>query len=421
MNLQIEKLIYGGEGLARQNGRTIFVPFVLPGERVEAEPAEQRKKFIRARLVEVLEPSADRVLPRCRHFGDCGGCHYQHIRYERQLEAKREILLETLSRIGHRSWDGPVAVHASPAFGYRNRAQWKVRAPGGRQALGYFRAGSTALCPAEECPVLAPPVEAALRALRDLLARGSLPETVREIEAFADPASNDLLLNVALETFPGSLEELEKTLRAALPGLASLLVYEAAGERMELAGPGFLHYEAAGAKYRVGHMSFFQVNCFLVDEMVRAIAGDEKGRLALDLFAGVGLFARALAGNFERVVAVESDPAAARDLEANLAGSGPGARAMRAAAEKFLHDCRETPDLVVLDPPRAGVPPGALERLAALNPERIVYVSCDPSTLARDLERLASAGYSLTQLDLFDVFPETYHIESMARLTRSEK
>jgi 23S rRNA (uracil1939-C5)-methyltransferase len=421
MNLQIEKLIYGGEGLARQNGRTIFVPFVLPGERVEAEPAERRKKFIRARLVEVLEPSSDRARPRCRHFGVCGGCHYQHIRYERQLEAKREILLETLSRIGHRSWDGPVAAHASPAFGYRNRAQWKVRGHGGRQDLGYFRAGSSALCPAEECPVLAPPLEATLAALRDLLARSSLPETVREIEVFADPASNELLLNVALGTFSSSPEELERTLREALPGLASLLVYETPGERMELAGPGFIHYEAAGASYRVGHMSFFQVNRFLVDEMVEAIVRDEKGRLALDLFAGVGLFARALARKFERVLAVESDPAAARDLETNLAGEGPGARAVRAPAEKFLSGYRETPDLVVLDPPRAGVPPGALDRLAALSPERIAYVSCDPSTLARDLARLASAGYSLTQLELFDVFPETYHIESLARLARSGK
>jgi 23S rRNA (uracil1939-C5)-methyltransferase len=419
MNLRIEKLVYGGEGLARQDGRTIFVPFVLPDERVAVEPAEERKKFIRARLVEVLEPSADRVSPPCRHFGVCGGCQYQHIRYERQLQAKGEILRETLSRIGHIPWDGPITAHASPPFGYRNRAQWKLRSHAGEQAIGYFRAGTTALCPAEECPVLAPRLEETLGALRDLAARGALPEAVREIAGFLNPRTNDLLLTVSLRGFPASPGALVKTLREALSRLASLLLVETPGERMELDGPGFLHYEAAGRSHRVGHLSFFQVNRFLVDEMAEAVANGEKGRVALDLFAGVGLFAGALAGRFEKVIAVESDPAAARDLAINLEVDEPAAQAVNADAERFLSGWHEKPDLVVLDPPRAGVAAGALERLAHLKPERITYVSCDPSTLARDLERLASTGYALAELHLFDVFPETFHIESLARLVRS--
>ncbi len=416
MNLRIEKLVYGGEGLARQDGRTIFVPFVLPEERVAAEPADERKKFIRARLIEVLKPSADRVSAPCQHFGVCGGCQYQHIRYERQLEVKCEILRETLSRIGHIRWEGPIALHRSPPFGYRNRAQWKVRSHGGRPAIGYFRAGSTALCPARECPILAPALAETLAALSELVARGALPETLQEIEAFLSPQKSELLLNVSLRRFPASRGGLAKTLREALPGLASLLILETPGERMELDGPGFIHYEAVGEKYRVGHMSFFQVNHFLIDEMIEAVAGGESGRLALDLFAGVGLFARALARHFEKVVAVESDPAAARDLDINLAADRPTAQTANCDAQKFLNGWQETPDLVVLDPPRVGVEPRALERLAELEPGHVTYVSCDPATLARDLERLTRAGYRLAGLELFDVFPETFHIESVARL-----
>jgi 23S rRNA (uracil1939-C5)-methyltransferase len=418
MNLRIEKLVYGGEGLARQDGRTIFVPFVLPDEQVTVEPTDERKKFMRGRLVEVLEPSADRVSPPCRHFGVCGGCQYQHIRYERQLQVKCDILRETLSRIGHIRWDGPITAHASPPLGYRNRAQWKVRSHAGRQVIGYFRAGSTALCPAEQCPILAPALEETLAALRELVARRPLPETVREVEVFLSPAKNELLLNMSVHGFPAAAGALVKTLREALPGVASLLLLETPGERMELDGPGFIHYEAAGRSYRVGHMSFFQVNRFLVDEMVEAVAGGKGVRFALDLFAGVGLFARALADRFGKVIAVESDPAAARDLAINLKDES-AAQAVNADAEEFLSGWQERPELVVLDPPRAGVSADALERLTQLKPERLTYVSCDPSTLGRDLERLASAGYVLSELDLFDVFPETFHIESLARLVRS--
>jgi 23S rRNA (uracil1939-C5)-methyltransferase len=187
---------------------------------------------------------------------------------------------------------------------------------------------------------------------------------------------------------------------------------------MELFGPGFIDYKAGSRAYRVGHFSFFQVNRFLVEELAREVGeGEENGRMALDLFAGVGLFSLPLAERFERVIAVESNPAAARDLESNARGNR--AIEVRAAeVERFLEKFKETPDLVVLDPPREGVSRPALERLARLAPARVTYVSCEPPTLARDLVVLHEAGYEISAIHLFDLFPQTFHMEAVVRLHR---
>jgi 23S rRNA (uracil1939-C5)-methyltransferase len=425
VTLEIEKLVYGGDGLARREGIIYFVPFVLPGEQIRARPVDPRKNFVRAQVAEILKPSPARIAPPCPHFTACGGCQYQHIDYERQVEAKSEILRETLNRIGHVSWDGPVDLHPSPPYGYRNRVQWKVRqlnaavpesGPDDRSlALGYFHAGSNQLCPVDECAVLAPPLGEALVALKAELRSGALPAEIREIAAFA-AHDGDLLLNVSFTTLPDAPQRLARRFRAAVPAARSVLLQETAGERMELDGPGFLHYEVGGTGYQVGHMSFFQVNRFLIDPMVEAVTTGPGEGLALDLYAGVGLFSVPLARRFGRVVAVEADPAAARDLEENLQSVGDAAQAVNAEAETFLADWHERPELVVLDPPRAGVPPEALAALARLKPGRIHYLSCDPSTLARDLGELAKAGYRIAELHLFDVFPQTFHIETLTVL-----
>ncbi len=423
MDVKIEKLVYGGEGLAHHDGATIFVPFVLPGEVVAVEPIERKKKFVRGRLQQLIAPSPERAAAPCPHFTVCGGCHYQHISYPAQLSYKVEILRETLWRIGKVQWEGPIQAHPSPPFGYRNRAQWKARPVGGRLGIGYFQASSSALCAVDECRVLSSQLEETLAALRRLGVEGHLPATLREIEAFAS-GDGEILLNASLADFTTAPATLAETLRHALPGVESILLHESSRDRMELFGPGFLHYAAAGARYRVGHLSFFQANRFLIDELAQALAADSQGRLALDLFAGVGLFTIPLARRFERVVAVESNPAAAGDLKANIESSGGVAQAVNEDVETFLRHWTEPPDWVALDPPRSGVPAGALERLAQLAPECITYVSCDPATLARDLAVLtrpdepSRATYALSELHLFDIFPQTFHIESLARLRR---
>lgn len=431
MDVTIEKLIYGGEGLAHHEGATVFVPFVLPAERAAIAPAEQKKKFIRARLERVLDASPERIAPRCQHFGVCGGCDYQHIPYDSQLKYKSDILRETLRRIGKIDWAGEISVHASKPWNYRNRAQWKVRPLKDSSAadseltdtdklgIGYFRANSTALCAVNDCPILSPLLLKTLLALRDALAAGELPRQLREFEAFADAADSKLVLTATFAGFPSRAAEVAEKIRSLVPEIESLLFHDPGRERMELFGPGFIEYEAAGQMFRVGHFSFFQVNNSLVAELAREVVeGDEGGRLALDLFAGVGLFAAPLAKRFARVIAVEANPAASRDLESNARGGTIEVRT--SDVDRFLERFKEKPEFVVLDPPRDGMARQALDRLAKIRPARITYVSCEPPTLARDLAVLVAAGYEITGMHLFDLFPQTFHMEAVTRLRRRE-
>ncbi|MGH9735154.1 MAG: 23S rRNA (uracil(1939)-C(5))-methyltransferase RlmD [Candidatus Acidiferrales bacterium] len=434
-NVSIEKLIYGGDGLARHEGATVFVPFVLPSERVTVEPLERKKDFVRARLVRVMDGSSERTSPQCPHFGTCGGCDYQHIPYEAQIRYKAEILRETLRRTGKIDWTGEIATHASDPWKYRNRAQWKVRptkittgnAPteatqSSAMEIGYFRARSTSLCAVHDCPILSPVLLKVLLTLRDALAAASLPTELREIEAFTNEGSSgaktSALLTLTLSGFPSGATEYAQQIQALLPEVESLLFHDPRQGRMALFGPGFLHYQLAKYNYRVGHFSFFQVNRFLAEELARAVCeSDVGGELALDLFAGVGLFALPLGEKFQKVMAVESNPAAARDLEINAAAS-QHIQIRTADVEDFLQKLRDVPDLVVVDPPRAGLALQAVRRLTEIAPRRITYVSCEPPTLGRDLRPLLEGGYRISSIDLFDVFPQSFHMETVVRLQR---
>ena len=428
MEVRIEKLVYGGDGLAHHEGQTVFVPLVLPGELVSIESAARKKKFVRGRLERVVEASPERIAAPCPYFGRCGGCQYQHISYDAQLRYKADILRETLSRIGHVRWDGPVGTHASPPFGYRNRAQWKIRAVNGGVAgaagIGYFEAGSTRLCAVDECAILSPRLAETFAKLRSLVASNKSFSAIDEIEAFCDAADEKLLLNLSAERLNESPEAIASALREAMPGAESILVQDRRADKFELFGPGYMSYSAGGFEYRVGHLSFFQVNRFLIDGLIEAVISDSQGRLALDLFAGVGLFTVPLAKRFDRVIGVESNLAAAKDLEANLQSSGGASLAHRhMTAEAFLSHWHERPDLVILDPPRAGVEPETLTRLNKLAPWRINYVSCDPATLARDLATLVGdpekpGPYEIRDIYVFDIFPQTYHMEVLVRLKR---
>jgi 23S rRNA (uracil1939-C5)-methyltransferase len=341
-------------------------------------------------------------------------------------------LRETLRRIGRIEWTGEITAHGSPPWAYRNRAQWKVRPlenfgdeatengadSGAKLGIGYFRANSTALCAVEDCSIISPLLLKTLLSLRTALAAGALPRGLREIEAFVDAADAKLLLTATFAGFPSRAAEHAETFRRVTPEIASLLFHDPSHDRMELYGPGFLDYTAGGISYRVGHFSFFQVNRFLVEELAREVVEREGGgRLAVDLFAGVGLFSIPLAKHFARVLAVESNPAAARDLETNTRAKG-SIEVRSAEVEQFLKRNKERPELVVLDPPRAGMTPESVERLGKLRPERITYVSCEPPTLSRDLALFVKAGYECREVHLFDLFPQTFHMETVVRLRR---
>lgn len=429
LRLKVEKLVYGGDGLSHADGNTVFVPLVLPGEEVLAQVKSRKKKLVWAELKEVLVPAPLRGKPRCPHFGKCGGCHYQHVPAAEQLRLKKEILLETLSRLGGVDWTGAVAEHSAEPYGYRNRAQWGVREANPR-AIGYFLPQSSTVLAIDECPVLSPRLHAAFRELQEMTRRGQLPAEVQEIEAFVDSADRKLALNVAFTKFPGSAGDLAALFRSALPDLESLLLLDQSKDRFELTGPGYLLHEAGGFSYRVNHLSFFQVNRFLVEDLLQTVIAGARGKLALDLYAGVGFFTLPLARAFERVVSVDANLSATRDLRQNAETAGVLVVSHNEHTEEFLKKTSEKPDFVVLDPPRSGLGAPAAAGLAKLGAAEIAYLSCDPSTLARDLAVLTASPrrpkeapdpgvrYEISEMHLFDLFPQTFHIETLVRLKR---
>jgi 23S rRNA (uracil1939-C5)-methyltransferase len=430
LRLSIEKLVYGGDGLAHADGSTVFVPYVLPGEEVRATAKTRKKKLVWAELLEVSSPAKERGKAKCAHFQKCGGCHYQHISPAVQLRLKKEILRETLSRLGGIAWDGLIVEHAAEPYGYRNRAQWALRS-GLPRALGYFLPESSVIVPIDECPVLSPRLAHTFAKLQDMTRAGTLPEGIQEIEAFADSADEKIALNVAFEKFPKPAEELAATFRSALREIESLLLLDQKKNRFELTGPGYLTQEAGGFKYRVSHLSFFQVNRFLVEDLLKEVTAKAHGALALDLYSGVGFFTLPLAKAFQKVVSVDANLAATRDLYANAEIAGVTITSHNEHAEEFLKKTNEKPEFVVLDPPRAGLGAEAAAKLAELGAQEIVYLSCDPSTLARDLAVLTNSArkpkeitgpsirYEITEMHLFDLFPQTFHIETLVRLRKA--
>src|SRR6202140_1650551 len=444
--LSIEKLVYGGDGLTHADGNTVFVPYVLPGEGVRAATKTKKKKLIWTKLVEVTSPSAERIAPACPHFQVCGGCHYQHIPAAEQVRLKIEILRETLSRLGGGQWNGGITAHSGGPYCYRNPAQGGGGG-GMPRALGYFLPESSVILPIDTCPILSPRLLETFTSLQEMARGGKLPTGILEIEAFTDSADEKVALNVAFDKFPAPAAEIASLLRVELPRLESLLLLDQKKNRFELSGPGFLLHEVGGFKYQVSHLSFFQVNRFLTEALLQAVAAGAKGALALDLYAGVGFFTLPLAQTFERVVSVDANLAATRDLFANAKSAGVDVVSHNEHAEEFLKKTAEWPDFVVLDPPRSGLGTAAAAALASLGAAEIVYLSCDPSTLARDLAVLtgsqrksrgtlgeggdapgtevgaasaagASNRYEITEMTMFDLFPQTFHIETLVRLRK---
>jgi 23S rRNA (uracil1939-C5)-methyltransferase len=411
------KLVYGGEALGYHAGRTVLAPRVLPGERAEVEEARTQKGVVHARPLRILEPSRDRTEPLCPYFGRCGGCQYQHLTLASQLATKPGILRETLRRLGKVNWEAPIPVHAGPAWNYRNQAQLKVgSSEHGSPALGFFAAESNQLIPIDSCPILSPRLNKLLAELRSQPWAEALGNC-REVELLADDRDVKVMLTLRGGWNAAEAAALAQRGLAELAGVVTVAIEVGAG--LQIFGAPHLHYRVGDWTYQVSPTAFFQSQRFLLPEFVAAVVGEESGAVAIDLFAGVGLFTLPLARRFEQVIAVESHPAAAADLAANAgAAHGRNIRSVAETAFDFLRRCAQAePDLVVMDPPRAGAGVATLKMLMALQPKRLHYISCSPPTLARDLGFLLQQGYQLEALEMFDFFPQTYHIESLARLS----
>jgi 23S rRNA (uracil1939-C5)-methyltransferase len=434
MKLQIEKAVYGGAGLAHQTegegaGRAVFVHFTLPGEVVEARLLEQANDFGEASLVQVLTTSEDRLQPRCAHFGQCGGCHYQHAAYPAQVQMKGAIMQETLERAGLTALPA-IQTHTGEPWAYRNRTRLRIAELDTTVRVGYNKRGSNEFLVIHECPILAPLLWRAAEALMQVAKENSaVTRWLRgavEVELFTTADEKKLQMTVFVRKEQAGFNALCERMQELVPELASAnvsLLATAGPQRrarsprqLKSWGAEGLRYCASGEDYWVDRGGFFQVNRFLVDELVRIATAERRGRVAWDLYAGVGLFSRALAKEFQHVVAVE---AAATGLERSF--KGPGKRAVEATTAVFLRSAvvqRERPELIVMDPPRAGVGAEVCALLARVSSPEIVYVSCDPVTLARDLKTLVTAGYNIAELHMVDMFPQTFHLETVVVLRR---
>jgi len=409
--LQLTAIAHGGAALGRHEGRVIFVPYALPGETVRVEITEDKGRYAFARPVEVLAPSPDRVTPLCPYFGPtgCGGCQWQHVDYKAQLRFKAEIVTDQLTRIG--SIADPCVRPTLPdgsGWAYRNHAQFHPAPDGG---LGFQRALNHEIIAVNECLILHP-LLSDLYATLDL--GPDLPGLLRLSLRAGTATSDQMLVFEMTDDLPPGLE-------SDLPVSCVLLLSD--GIHVNLIGNNHITEIVAGHTYRISAPSFFQVNTPQAAQLVRLVTeyldlrGDET---VLDAYCGVGLFTAHLAERAGLVVGVELAPAAVADLLENTADLD-NVEVIEGPVEAALPDLDVPLDAAVVDPPRAGVDRFALDALVARRPARLVYVSCDPATLARDAKRLARAGYRLIEVQPVDMFPQTYHVESVALFVSSNE
>jgi len=402
--LSLTTITHGGAALGRdEDGRAIFVPYALPGETVRVEIVEDKGRYAFAQPIEVLTPSTDRVSPHCPHFGPsgCGGCHWQHADYVAQLRFKREIVLDQLTRIGqladplvHATWPDPTG------WAYRNHAQFH---PAASQGLGFQAADGHGVVPIDECPVLHP-LLAELYAALDLDLTGLIRLSLR-----AGTETGERMLVFEMR------DDLPPAILLNLPASCVLLLSD--GAFANLIGSNYFTETVAGRTYRVSAPSFFQINTPQATRLVALVLEYldlHNGETVLDAYCGVGLFTAHLAPHAGLVIAVEQAPAAVDDLLENTADYD-NVDVIEGPVEAVLPDLDVPLDAAVLDPPRSGIDRYALDALGKAAPRRIVYVSCDPATLARDARRLSRMGYYLAEVQPVDMFPQTYHIESVAR------
>ncbi|HEY0007049.1 MAG TPA: class I SAM-dependent RNA methyltransferase [Pyrinomonadaceae bacterium] len=385
----IERILPGGAGLAHGGGLTVLVGLAAPGDRLRVRIERVRKKVAFASLVEILQPSPARIEPPCPYFGRCGGCDFQQLNYEAQLDAKVQMIRDCLRRIGRIEPPAEIPITGSPqAWRYRSRAQWQRDAL--KQRLGYFERGTHEVCDVVECPVLVPALQQTLTLLRERMAANALPQEAMEFQSVA--GDEGASLSPPLDDGP----TLEVT------------------------------REISGELYRFSATGFFQINHGLLETLVAAATHDAHGEAAhggtaVDLYCGAGLFTLPLARRFARVYGVEASTQAVHSARRNLLDAGLANALVEAAAvSSWLsqNSRRLAPvDLVLLDPPRTGAEPGAVGGILNLHPHRITYVSCDPATLARDLKDFIGGGYTLDSLAAYDMFPQTHHVETIAHLS----
>lgn len=432
LQVTIERLVFQGSGLGHlPDGRVVFVPYTAPGDLAEAEVTEAREDFVRANLGRVLTPSPVRIDPPCRYYGNCGGCQWQHLEYASQLQWKREILQELLARVGKLP-GVPVSAPVTPAgpWEYRARAQFKILARA-RLHIGFHQRETQRVVDIDRCPLLDSRLNDVLRILRSMRdpALHTLFPRVREVWAAVGTGTGEVVVSLfARAQDRAAIRLLFHRIQAEVPTLQGVVLLDGDPRQhprfVDRHGHGAILEQVGDCRFRVDATAFFQVSGLAAGTLTRlvmeaaALTGSER---VLDLYSGVGTFTVPLARLARQILGIEANAAAAADAVYNLRSNGcPEARIVQAQVEQVLPTvAKEGPwDLVVLDPPRQGCSRRVLDAITGMKVPRVIYVSCDPSTLARDLGILVPSGYRCLALQPVDLFPQTFHLESVAVLER---
>ncbi|MGL1936160.1 MAG: class I SAM-dependent RNA methyltransferase [Fibrobacterales bacterium] len=365
--ITIDSVATGGAGVGRLDGRAVFVPYTVPGDVCRVLAIKTKKRFIIAKLLEVVEPSAQRITPQCRHFTICGGCDYQHIAYDEQCRIKQQHIVDALERIGKLSLSFVPDVVASKPWHYRNRARLQITTKKGKRFAGFNKDQSNELVGIEECPVLCEPLEA------HVLTHDWQEYPRSNVRLFSDGSDviqHDDMFSISL----------------------------------------------LNKKVFLSNRVFFQSNLELLPQMISYVIDGVSGAVAMDLFSGVGLFALFLQDHFDRVIAVEINDKCQQIAEEHLEDHVE--RYYEPVEEWVKNNQETTVDFLLVDPPRQGVEVEAIEHILSIKPKLIVYVSCDPVTMARDLALLTKSQYEIIGMKGFDMFPQTSHIECVTKLKR---
>lgn len=426
-NLIFERLVYGGEALARSaSGAVVFVPGAIPGEEAKVKITETKSSFWRGEIIEILKPSPHRVTPPCPYVPGCGGCQWQHIDYPHQVEWKEKILEEQLWRadLSKNAHLGMPLPSPSP-FNYRNRIQLKAQKTGQGYALGYYGAKSHQLADIEDCLIAHPIINKTLRAIRQALEGMVLPHNLFSLELTYGSADDSVLLALSWKGPLRPLVLLGEGLAGRIKDLAGLVVFREGGgiikQWKKIIGATWIHQRAGDISYRQSFGSFFQVNMSAWNNLLNLVEAEVErpSWLAVDLYCGVGFFTLPLSKAFQRVLALEVNPLSGEDAVENCRRQGDkNIDIYRDNAEnvgKYLNP-GEKVDLIFLDPPRTGMSQRLVEALTKIGSQRLLYLSCNPSTLTRDLRKLTTQNYIIEKVYTLDPFPQTYHLEALASL-----
>lgn len=449
LELELLAPVHGGHTLARRDGQVVFVHGGIAGEVVQVGGLAGKRGYLEGEALALVRPSPQRTDPLCPFFGEngrqrgalhlagaprgavCGGCQYQHIAYQGQLDLKQSVLREALRRVG-KIIDPPVAdpVPSPTPYAYRNKATWLITEEG---ELAYFEAGSHRAVPITVCHLLTPPVLAIFNAISAASAEIGLAGLIRSLEARvlpdpSGPPAGTLVLDLASSTTRHEAEALAEALAECCPGVRAVAQRGSPDESLPATLHGLARTTVAFLDERLAlsPTSFFQVNLPAAEAMARHVlsqCGTLAGRQALDVYSGVGLFTILLARQAEAVIALELDAGAVADARQSLATADlDNVTVLQGdAAANLKAILPGTMQCVVLDPPRSGCSPAVLRQLTRIKAPRLVYVSCDAATLARDLRVLLDSGYELETVQPFDLFPQTAHIESVATLRLPKK